>query len=94
VVIRLEDVSVAYRGRTVPAGVTARIAERRVAVIGASGSGKSTFARLLNGLVTPDGGLVEVDGLDTVLLVVIGMPVLSGGRGAWASSRDRPAGSS
>ena len=35
------------------------------AVIGANGSGKSTFARLLNGLVVPDAGRVLVDGHDT-----------------------------
>jgi biotin transport system ATP-binding protein len=34
-------------------------------VIGANGSGKSTFARLLNGLVVPTAGTVCVDGLDT-----------------------------
>jgi polar amino acid transport system ATP-binding protein len=33
-----------------------------VAVIGASGSGKSTLLRCINGLETPDGGVVELDG--------------------------------
>ena len=41
------------------------IGERRVGVIGANGSGKSTFARLLNGLLIPDEGTVRVDGIDT-----------------------------
>lgn len=45
--------------------VTCRLAERRVAVIGANGSGKSTLARLVNGLVLPSSGAVTVDGLDT-----------------------------
>ena len=45
--------------------VTVRLAERRVGVIGANGSGKSTFARLVNGLVLPSEGRVLVDGLDT-----------------------------
>ncbi|ROS30396.1 energy-coupling factor ABC transporter ATP-binding protein [Cellulomonas sp. PhB150] len=45
--------------------VTLRLAERRIAVIGANGSGKSTLARLLNGLVLPASGTVRVDGLDT-----------------------------
>ena len=45
--------------------VNLTIAERRVGVIGANGSGKSTFARLLNGLLIPDEGTVTVDGFDT-----------------------------
>jgi len=36
-----------------------------LAVVGRNGSGKSTFTRLLNGLLLPDQGKVEVDGLDT-----------------------------
>nr|WP_246232821.1 ABC transporter ATP-binding protein [Aurantimonas aggregata] len=41
------------------------LAERRIGIIGANGSGKSTFARLLNGLVLPTNGEISVDGLDT-----------------------------
>ncbi len=41
------------------------ITERRVAVIGANGSGKSSFARLLNGLLLPASGDVLIDGLNT-----------------------------
>jgi biotin transport system ATP-binding protein len=51
--------------RTVLRDVDLRLVERRVGVIGANGSGKSTFARLLNGLVLPTTGRVSVDGLDT-----------------------------
>ena len=40
--------------------------EPRITVIGANGSGKSTLLRLLNGLVLPTAGSVQVDGLDTV----------------------------
>ena len=46
-------------------GISVTLTERRVGVIGANGSGKSTFARLLNGLVLPTAGQVLVDGLDT-----------------------------
>ncbi|HEU4568084.1 MAG TPA: ABC transporter ATP-binding protein [Marmoricola sp.] len=42
-----------------------RLTEQRIGVIGANGSGKSTFARLLNALVVPTEGRVTVDGLDT-----------------------------
>ncbi len=36
-----------------------------VAVIGHNGSGKSTFAKLLNGILVPTVGRVTVDGMDT-----------------------------
>nr|WP_210344716.1 ATP-binding cassette domain-containing protein [Methylobacterium ajmalii] len=45
--------------------LTLDLSERRIAVVGANGSGKSTFARLLNGLLVPNSGTVRVDGLDT-----------------------------
>jgi len=63
--IDLADVSHAYGDRPVLADVSVTLTERRVGVIGANGSGKSTFARLLNGLVLPSAGTVTVDGLDT-----------------------------
>jgi biotin transport system ATP-binding protein len=55
----------AYGDRTVLDGLDLRLTEHRVGVVGANGSGKSTFARLLNGLVVPTSGAVLVDGLDT-----------------------------
>ena len=51
--------------RVVLYDVSVRLTERRIGVIGANGSGKSTFVRLLNGLVIPSAGSVLVDGLDT-----------------------------
>ena len=41
------------------------LTERRIGVIGANGSGKSSFARLLNGLLLPSEGRVRIAGLDT-----------------------------
>jgi biotin transport system ATP-binding protein len=68
-VIEVAGVSHVYgeqaRARTVLREVTVRLTERRVGVIGANGSGKSTFVRLLNGLVVPSEGTVTVNGLDT-----------------------------
>lgn len=61
----IKDVEHRYGERTVLRDVSVELAEHRVAVVGANGSGKSTFARLLNGLVTPTSGTVTVDGLDT-----------------------------
>jgi biotin transport system ATP-binding protein len=63
--IVVDDVSHRLGERLALDGVTVRFAEHRVGVIGANGSGKSTFARLLNGLVVPDSGRVTVDGLST-----------------------------
>jgi biotin transport system ATP-binding protein len=63
--IELRGVGHRYGDRTVLADVDLRLTERRIGVIGANGSGKSTFARLLNGLVLPTSGTVLVDGLDT-----------------------------
>ena len=68
-VIEVRDVSHTYASgaaeRKVLADVAVTLPERRVGVIGANGSGKSTFARLLNGLVLPTAGRVVVDGFDT-----------------------------
>lgn len=41
------------------------LTERRIGVIGANGSGKSTFLRLFNGLVAPTDGTVVVHGRST-----------------------------
>lgn len=63
--IALERVSVERDGRAILRGISVELTARRIAVIGGNGSGKSTFARLLNGLVRPDTGSVVVHGLDT-----------------------------
>lgn len=51
--------------RQVLTDISVELSERRIGVIGANGSGKSTFARLLNGLVLPESGQVRVAGHDT-----------------------------
>jgi len=63
--IELRGVGHAYGERVVLRDVDLTLTERRIGVVGANGSGKSTFARLLNGLVQPTSGSVLVDGLDT-----------------------------
>lgn len=65
--IEVAGVSHTYPGREDPAllDVDVRLDEHRIGVIGANGSGKSSFARLLNGLVVPSRGTVRVGGWDT-----------------------------
>lgn len=69
--IAFDSVSFQYRtpdGQEIPAinNISLSIEEGEfVAVIGANGSGKSTFARLVNGLLTPSAGAVRIAGLDT-----------------------------
>ncbi|MBO9476626.1 energy-coupling factor ABC transporter ATP-binding protein [Shimia sp. R11_0] len=63
--ITLNNVSVSFGERVVLNSLSLTLTERRIAVIGANGSGKSTFARLLNGLALPTSGEVIVDGLNT-----------------------------
>ncbi|WP_330178918.1 ATP-binding cassette domain-containing protein [Nocardia sp. NBC_01503] len=63
--IELDGVSHRFGEREVLARLDLKLTERRIAVIGSNGSGKSTFARLLNGLQVPTDGQVRVDGLDT-----------------------------
>ncbi|MEX6505467.1 energy-coupling factor ABC transporter ATP-binding protein [Jiella sp. M17.18] len=63
--IAIRHAAVERSGRTVLSDLDVTLSERRIGVIGANGSGKSTFARLLNGLILPSAGAVSVDGLDT-----------------------------
>lgn len=63
--IAVEGVSLERGGREVLSGIDLQLSERRIGVVGANGSGKSSFARLLNGLLLPSEGRVSVGGLDT-----------------------------
>lgn len=60
-----DRVTHAFGERQVLRDISLTLSERRIGVLGANGSGKSTFARMINGLVLPDQGSVRVDGLDT-----------------------------
>lgn len=62
--ISFSDVSVEKGGTTILRGIDVTIHERRVGVIGRNGSGKSTFARLFNGIESPTTGRVTFDAGD------------------------------
>ncbi|NUU07811.1 ABC transporter ATP-binding protein [Leifsonia sp. C5G2] len=64
--IALDDVRVRLGEVDALLGVTLALDARTVAVIGENGSGKSTFARLLAGLLAPAAGHLRVLGLDPV----------------------------
>jgi ATP-binding cassette subfamily B protein len=64
--IRLHEVTYCYPGRDEPVitGLNLTIpVGARVALVGSTGSGKSTTAHLLLGLLTPQQGALEIDGL-------------------------------
>lgn len=64
--IALDDVRVRLGEVDALLDVTLALDARTVAVIGENGSGKSTFARLLAGLLPPSAGSLRVLGLDPV----------------------------
>lgn len=66
--IRVKDVKFGYgeKGRPIFDGLSFDLADGEyVAVIGPNGSGKTTLLKLLNALLVPAHGSVNVDGLDT-----------------------------
>jgi len=70
-VIRFSDICYTYRAGDMTtralAGVSLAVREgEHVAVLGANGSGKSTLVRLVNGLLLPESGSVDVDGIDSL----------------------------
>ncbi len=62
--IQFENVSLSLNARELLKGVSLDIQEQRVGVIGRNGSGKTSFARLLCGLLAPSSGWVQVNGND------------------------------
>ena len=66
-IIRLQDVVFQYEGADVPAVNHVSLDVERgefLAILGRNGCGKSTLARMLNGLMTPSSGEICVDGVD------------------------------
>jgi biotin transport system ATP-binding protein len=64
--ITFDRAEVRYGDQVALHPLTLTLGQRRIGVIGLNGSGKTSFARLINGLVKPSAGSVSLDGLDTV----------------------------
>lgn len=63
--IEIEGVSHQFGDRPILKSLNLQLNQHRIGIVGSNGSGKSTFVRLLNGLLIPDQGSVKVDKLDT-----------------------------
>ncbi|SUB59027.1 Biotin transport ATP-binding protein BioM [Phocoenobacter uteri] len=63
--IEINNISHHFGTREVLKNINLTINEKKVAIIGGNGSGKSTFARMLNGLLIPEQGEILIDGLNT-----------------------------
>ncbi len=58
--VRFEEVAAGYDGKAVLSGINARIdPDDRIAILGANGQGKSTFAKLLCGKLAPLSGAMR-----------------------------------
>lgn len=62
--IRFTQAEVRYGDKVALHPLTVSLVERRIGVIGLNGSGKTTFARLINGLTLATAGSVSVGGED------------------------------
>lgn len=62
--IWLDQATVRLGGRVVLDRLTLSLTEQRIGILGRNGSGKTTFLRLIAGLVAPASGSISVDGAD------------------------------
>lgn len=63
--IEIKNVHYNIDNRYILENINLTLGEKKIGIIGANGSGKSTFAKLLNGIELPTTGAVTVDGLNT-----------------------------
>lgn len=63
-VLDFSNVNLVRNDQPVLHDINITASDRRIGIVGANGSGKSSFARLLNGLLTPTDGEAKVLGFD------------------------------
>jgi biotin transport system ATP-binding protein len=62
--ITLSAATVILSGRVVLDGISLTLTEQRIGILGRNGSGKTTLLRLIAGLIAPQQGSVQIDGID------------------------------
>lgn len=66
-IIELRDLVKTYKGFTAVNGINLTVNEGEIfGILGPNGAGKTTTLEMIEGLRTPDGGTIMVDGLDGV----------------------------
>ena len=69
--IEIKDLHFSYNeGEEILKGLNLEIDERSTAIIGQNGAGKTTFVKLLKGLLRPTGGEIRFNGQDISKLTV------------------------
>ena len=67
--IETQELKKSYKGREVVKGVSVRVDQGKVVgLLGPNGAGKTTTFYMIVGLVRPDGGVVEIDGIDVTMM--------------------------
>lgn len=64
--IRFEQAGLQFGAQVALQPLSLTLSERRIGIIGLNGSGKTSFARMINGLARPTTGRIVVGGLDTI----------------------------
>ena len=59
-----DDVALRLSGRTVLEGLSFSARDRRIGIVGRNGSGKTSLARLIAGLIAPSAGRITIAGTD------------------------------